>query len=208
MFVFGERSAAKCVASFESHWSEWCVLWAGGPLLQRGTCGSCWCWKTIPRCESDVLESSEPPAAPPTSACPSQPIRGESLKPWRISLLGNLFRGSWWRDWNKSQPPPPWNPPAESTLSYLPTIFWLWYLRPLCGRIASPVHTTTHPTSIQLNPYIMTEKWGGVCWAWLTYIYIALWEVVCVLSYLSQGLVWTASTRNLSTQTVYLSSFI
>lgn len=73
MFIFEERSTAKCVSIFESHSSEWCVCCEPvGPCFSRVcVCESCWCCETVLQCESDVLESSEPPAAAPTSACPS-----------------------------------------------------------------------------------------------------------------------------------------
>lgn len=83
----------------------------GGPLVWRGgsqhQCESHWCCEMVLRCENDVLESSEPPAAAPTSACSRWPIRAKNSEPWRIGPLGNLFRESWWRSWNKSQAPAP-----------------------------------------------------------------------------------------------------
>lgn len=163
MFIFDVRKQKWTVVSviLSLRVTRASGVWACGPLLQQVVCESCWCCVTVPRCESEELESSEPPAAAPTSASTAVTNqRGElgavTNQPARWSFQGILVEGL-------EQKPTPTTPETlllhpPSPSSPQPSGFDI--LDPCMEEyppLFIPLHT--HPTSIQIIPWIMIEKW-------------------------------------------------
>lgn len=181
-------SRAKCASVFESHPSE-CVVCAGSPwapcisrlcvweLLVLWDRPAVWEWGAgiirTPCCSSNICS--------PAVTNQREELGAATNRPARWSFQGILVEGLEQKPTPTTPKPSPLHPPSPS--SPRPSGFDI--LDP-CVEEYPPLFKPPHTHLLHTNnPMDHDRKMtlGLVSWAWLTYIYIALREAACVLSF-------------------------